>query len=163
MVFFIVFLLIPFVEIGVFIAVGEEIGLFTTLALAFLTAILGGAIIRYQGLQTFLSFQNSMRGGAMPVQEIFDGFCLVAAGALLITPGFVTDTIGFLLLVPKIRAVLRTLIGKHMEMRANYTEYRGGPRPGRGPEGDVIDADYEDLSEKDSTKRPDDKRSINKS
>lgn len=143
--FFVIFLMIPFVEIMVFIAVGEHIGLFTTLALAFVTAIIGGAIIRHQGFQTFSSLQQNMNRGEMPVQEIFDGFCLVAAGATLITPGFVTDTIGFLLLVPAVRRALRVALGKHFTVgpsgRAGFSSAR---RPYHDP--DILDGEYEDVS-----------------
>ena len=135
---FIIFLVIPFIEIGVFIAVGEQIGLFTTLALAFLTAIIGGAIIRYQGLETFTLMRGQMDRGVMPLKEIFDGFCLVAAGALLITPGFVTDTLGFLLLVPPVREAVRNALAKHL--KADITT---AARP-RDP--NVIEADYIDIT-----------------
>lgn len=112
-IFLVIFVILPLLEISVFIAVGEYIGLFTTLSLAFLTAILGGFIVKYQGLQTLQAIRESLRKGKMPAAEIFDGFCLVAAGATLITPGFVTDTIGFLLLIPPVRDVLRAMIKKH--------------------------------------------------
>ncbi len=132
-----IFLAIPLVEIGVFIAVGEQIGLFTTLALAFLTAILGGIIIRYQGLETFAVMRSQMDRGAMPLKEIFDGFCLVAAGALLITPGFVTDTLGFLLLVPQMREILRGFLGKHIKTNIH---------PARPRDPNIIEADYIDIT-----------------
>ena len=118
--FFIIFILIPFIEIYVFLQVGDSIGIGTTLFLAFFTAVLGGIIIKYQGMATLQAVQNSLRHGQAPMAEIFDGFCLVAAGATLITPGFVTDTIGFLLLIPAVRTLIRTAIGKHLEMRSMH-------------------------------------------
>ncbi len=136
-IFFIIFLVIPFIEIAVFIAVGEHIGLFTTLLLAFLTAIIGGAIIRYQGLGTFSSLRMTMERGEMPVKELFEGFCLVAAGALLITPGFVTDTAGFLLLVPQVREALRDFLMRH----GTWTVY--GEKT-RNP--DIIEVEYTDIT-----------------
>lgn len=139
---FIIFILIPMVEIAVFIAVGEHIGLGTTLLLAFLTAIIGGIIIRRQGMETVVSLRTQMERGGLPLKEIFDGFCLVAAGALLITPGFVTDTMGFLLLIPKIREGLRHILGKYFkpEIHAGSATYRNTRDP------HIIEADYEDIT-----------------
>jgi UPF0716 protein FxsA len=148
--FFIIFILIPIVEIYVFIQVGDEIGIFTTLLLAFMTAIFGGIIIKYQGLATLHAVQESVRGGKAPMAEIFDGFCLVAAGATLITPGFVTDTIGFLLLVPAVRRFLRHHIGKHIEMRSMNDINPGNPYPRQDP--DVIEAEYTRVEDEDERK-----------
>ncbi len=127
--FLIIFIIIPLIEIWVFMTIGEYIGLGVTLLLAFATAILGGIIIRAQGMATLIKAQGDLEHGQMPMNEIFDGFCLIAAGATLITPGFVTDTIGFLLLIPSVRAKLRktiknsakfsTNMGANQNMRAN--------------------------------------------
>lgn len=144
--FFIIFLVIPFVEISVFIAVGEKIGLFTTLALAFLTAIIGGSIIRHQGLHILNTARNQLGENMLPVQEIFDGFCLVAAGALLITPGFVTDIIGFSLLIPQLRIALRSAIGHHFKFQAFDHESAHGKSQTPPPPG-VIEGEYEDLTQ----------------
>lgn len=149
--FFIIFILIPIVEIYVFMLVGEEIGILTTLLLALLTAILGGIIIKYQGLATLHAVQESVRNGKAPMAEIFDGFCLVAAGATLITPGFVTDTIGFLLLVPAVRRFLRHQIGKHIEMRSMNDISPGGPYAPQDP--GVIEAEYTRVEDEDEPKR----------
>lgn len=140
--FFIIFVIIPLTEIMVFIAVGERIGLLTTLALAFSTAIIGGALVRHQGLQTFLAFKSALERGRMPLGEIFDGFCLIAAGALLITPGFVTDTLGFLLLFPPVRAFLRHLIKTRTSwhVETETTAYRPASP-------DIIEGEYERLDE----------------
>lgn len=154
--FFIIFLGIPFIEIAVFMAVGEKIGLGTTLLLALLTAIIGGAIIRRQGLATFASVRTSTARGEMPVKEIFDGFCLVAAGATLITPGFVTDTIGFLLLIPQIRAFLRGFIKDNINFSVNNSTSSGFNPQNMRQSGDIIDGEYEHVEEdKPSISSPD--------
>ncbi len=123
--FFIIFVVIPLVELAVFASVSEHIGIGTTLLLAFLTAILGGTIVKHQGLKTIMAMRGTMEKGQMPLSEIFDGFCLVAAGATLITPGFVTDTIGFLLLIPAVRNALRAYIKNHTDWAVNATQYHG--------------------------------------
>jgi UPF0716 protein FxsA len=147
--FFIIFLLIPFTEIAVFMAIGEQIGLLTTLALAFLTAILGGAIIKHQGLQTLTKFRTQSGAGHIPEQEIFNGLCLVAAGAMLITPGFVTDTLGFLLLVPKIRDALRGFLKTRMSVFGFGAESSSSSRASyryKNQDGDIIEGEFEDVS-----------------
>lgn len=147
MVFLIIFIVIPLVELAVFASVSEHIGVFTALVLAFLTAVIGGTIVRHQGLQTILAMRIAMEQGKMPLSELFDGFCLVAAGAMLITPGFVTDTIGFLLLVPAVRAILRTVIKNHTNWHVSAQEFRGhtGADPG------AIEGEYEELNDENKT------------
>lgn len=111
--FLILFVLIPIAEVYTFINVGEEIGILKTLALCVLTALIGGYVVRQQGLGTLLKAQNNLRTGSLPLKELFDGFCIVIAGALLLTPGFVTDTLGFILLVPFLRSIIQNLLSKY--------------------------------------------------
>jgi len=156
--FLIIFVIIPMLEIMVFMQVGREVGFFTTLFLAFLTAIIGGAIVRHQGMQTIVSMRTAMDRGKIPLSEIFDGFCLVAAGAMLITPGFVTDTLGFSLLIPPVRTLLREVIRKHTNWYAegeagqryrNHSTHSGNAHssPFADPHGDIIEGEYENLDE----------------
>lgn len=153
--FFFIFVIIPLMELFVFAAVGEQIGLFTTLFLALLTAIIGGALVKQQGFQTIMAMRNSLDRGKMPMDEIFDGFCLVAAGALLITPGFITDTVGFSLLVPPFRAALRHTIKNHTQwaMSGTYSDHRN-PHP---HDPTIIEGEYERMDENDPRKDRDDK------
>lgn len=139
--FIIIFIVIPLVELSVFAALSDYIGLGTALLLALFTAIIGGVLVRQQGLQTLLSIRLSMERGRMPLSELFDGICLVAAGALLITPGFVTDTIGFALLFPAMRNILRHVIKKHTNW-AVHTE-----KPHEPTAGSVIEGEYERYDE----------------
>ncbi len=117
--FFLIFIIVPIIELALFASVSEHIGIWTTVSLAFLTAIIGGGLVRHQGLQTLFSMRGSMDQGQMPLNDIFNGFCIVAAGALLITPGFLTDSIGFTLLIPPVRKVLRNIIRKHADISPN--------------------------------------------
>lgn len=153
--FLIIFIIIPLAELFVFGLVGDEIGLFNALLLALLTAVIGGAIVRHQGLQTLFAVQQTMRDGKMPLGELFDGICLVIAGATLITPGFITDTIGFLLLIPQFRRTLQEVIKKHtnwtIEGAAHHNanaggSYRYSSRPSSRADDGVIDVEYEELS-----------------
>lgn len=116
---FLIFVVIPFIEISVFMMVGDEIGILNALLLSLFTAITGGAIFRYQGLRTFHQAMESMNHAQIPVKELFDGFCLVIAASMLVTPGFVTDVLGFSLLVPPVRELLRAFVSKHMNVSVN--------------------------------------------
>ena len=134
--FIVIFIVLPLMELMVFARVSEVIGIGTALFIAFLTAVLGGMIVKYQGLQTIAAMQTSLRDGKVPLNHIFDGFCLIAAGVTLITPGFITDTIGFLLLVPAVRNYLRRMISEKTTWAASVS---GDP--------DVIEGEYEKIDD----------------
>lgn len=151
---------IPVLEIGVFIVVGRYIGLWPTLAGIFLTALIGSAIIRHQGLAMIKKARQTIDAGEAPVREVVEGAALLIAGIMLLTPGFVTDTVGFLLLVPSLRqTIAATMIAQAMrraEVRVHAGAGRtaepppggrpaGGRRPGSA--GVVIDGEWTDLSE----------------
>lgn len=102
----ILFILIPIIEIGLFIQVGGLIGLWPTLAIVVLTAIIGTTMLRKQGISTMARLQSSMQSGENPVDPMVHGALILVSGVLLLTPGFFTDGIGFLLLFPPIRAAL---------------------------------------------------------
>ncbi len=143
--FFIIFVIIPLSEIIVFVSVSDKIGLGTALLMALFTAILGGFIVKYQGMQTIITAQESMQKGNIPSKELFDGLCIVAAGATLITPGFITDIIGFALLVPSIRNILRRKLTASDKFQASSfsSEYK--------KDTDAIDVEYEIIEDQDKT------------
>ncbi len=99
-IFFVLFLVIPIIEIFFLIKVGEVIGAFPTIILVVLTAVIGAGLLRQQGLSTLARFQQNLSTGKIPAQEMVEGILLAVGGALLMTPGFVTDTMGFLCLLP---------------------------------------------------------------
>jgi UPF0716 protein FxsA len=127
------FILMPMIEIGVFIEVGGIIGLWPTLAVIVLTAVAGSALIRHQGLAILGQAQHNFAAGRLPVREIFDGICLLLAGAFLLTPGFITDTFGALLLIPAFRNLIRTVVLTHFLDRKKVWRNGGAPQ-GQGPE-----------------------------
>lgn len=157
-----VFIVVPILEIAVFIQAGEWIGLWPTLAGIVMTALIGAALVRRQGLSVLEKAQRSVNEGRFPVAEVFDGLCLVLAGALLLTPGFLTDTAGFLLLLPPLRAFLRGTIGRRMMASGRVGVWTDGPSPPRPPPsspgrkrgGIIIDADYEHVPEKPPAEHP---------
>ncbi len=165
------FIGVPLIEIAVFIQVGGWIGLGWTLVLVVLTAVLGTWQLRIQGLATLLRARDQVDRGALPARELFDGACLLVAGVLLLTPGFVTDATGFLLFLPPVRDYLRNLLARYVRTSMETRHFVGGAevgpgaagRPSGGPsggpggrpggaQGPIIDGDYRDVSE---TARPD--------
>ncbi|MGF1591866.1 MAG: FxsA family protein [Kiloniellaceae bacterium] len=154
----VVFIGLPLLEIAVFIEVGGAVGLWPTIAATIATALAGSLLLRTQGLAALARARAQMDRGELPAREMFEGVCLVLAGALLLVPGFVTDAIGLLLFVPPLREALRWLIARHLAAKAARGEARifvdgvevdprrpGGAPPHRG-RGGVIDGDYQDLT-----------------
>lgn len=145
------FIGVPLIEIAVFIQVGGAIGLWPTLALVILTAVLGTWQLRAQGLATLARARAQIEHGTLPTRELFDGACLLIAGALLLTPGFVTDSIGFALFLRPVRDLLRDLLARHMkdsfETRVFMDGEEVGPGAGRGAgHGPVIDGEFRDVT-----------------
>jgi len=152
---------VPIAEIAVFIEVGEKIGLGTTLAIVVITAIMGTALLRQQGFSVLARAQTSLQENRFPIAELFDGLCLLFAGALLLTPGFVTDTVGLLLFTPPVRGLLRVWVKKFLLARSQVHMDQGAysgtgePRQGGGPI--IIDGDFEEVAktETDDPAEPD--------
>jgi UPF0716 protein FxsA len=147
------FIAVPLIEIALFIEIGGWIGLWPTLGIVVVTAILGSWALRLQGLSTLARARQQVDRGVLPARELFDGACLLFAGALLLTPGFFTDTVGALLFFQPVRDLLRKTVGRYVAERAEVHVHAGGmgqgpgPGPGRGPGGGgpTIDGDYVDL------------------
>ena len=97
------FTIIPIVEIYLLIEIGSIFGVLTAITLVILTGVLGAFMARMQGLQTLFRIQESLREGRMPSRELLDALLIVIAGLVLLTPGFLTDLAGFLLLIPTTR------------------------------------------------------------
>lgn len=145
---------VPLIEIGLFIEIGGFIGLWPTLALVVLTAAIGSWQLRAQGLATLARGRQQLDRGQLPARELFDGFCLVIAGALLLTPGFMTDAIGLALFVPGFRDMLRRFLASRMEAvteahaRVDGEEIRPGQgQPRRRPGDSVIEGEFRDVSD----------------
>ena len=115
-VLFFLFIAIPIVEIAVLIQVGEVLGLWPTIAIVIGSAWLGAKYVRQQGIATMQSVQHKMANGELPSTEIVTGLMLLIAGMLLVTPGFVTDTFGLLLLIPKVRENIAKAVQKHIKV-----------------------------------------------
>ncbi len=107
-VLFVVFLVVPIVELAVIIQVGHVIGTWNTIALLLIVSFGGAWLVKRQGITVARRFRQQMEAGPVPGRELADGVLILFAGALLLTPGFVTDILGVLLLLPPVRSVVRT-------------------------------------------------------
>lgn len=110
-----IFIAVPVIEIGLFIQVGGAIGLFPTLAVVVITAVIGSYLLRQQGLNIVMKVQSELAQGQMPVQNLIHGAFIVVAGLLLLTPGFFTDFIGFSLFIPQVRLMAGYFIGRQFK------------------------------------------------
>ncbi len=124
----VIFLVVPIVEIYLLIQVGQVIGAIWTVLLVVLTAVIGVSLLKIQGLSTLDRAQRKMQENQLPAHEMLEGLGLVVAGALLLTPGFFTDAVGFFLLVPPariwlVRAVASRLVVK-TSVHAQQNHYR---------------------------------------
>ncbi len=140
---FILFLLIPLGEIYVLLEVGSLIGVLPTVGAIVLTAATGASLIRIQGLSTLARVRQALEQGQLPAIELVEAACLLVAGALLLTPGFITDSIGFILLVPPLR---KTMILAALDRGILHAKASSGHGPGPARQGSnqgrVIEGEY---------------------
>jgi len=135
----ILFIGIPLIELILFLQIGSRIGLPATIATVVLTGIIGASLTKSQGLQVLSKYQKALAEGRMPHAEVIEGLMVLVAGAVLLTPGFLTDAIGFALLIPPVRAAVRAFAAEklknNVEVRvanagATFTAAAGSSRGG---------------------------------
>lgn len=117
----VLFIVVPLVELYVLIQVGQEIGALNTIALLILASVLGTVLLRSQGRVTWRRFNDALAAGRPPAREVLDGVLIIFGGALLLTPGFVTDVFGILLLAPPSRALIRGVLTRALATRVAFT------------------------------------------
>ena len=152
-----IFIVVPIAELALLIQVGELIGVWWTIALLIADSILGSLLMRSQGRAAWRRFNVTLQAGRPPAREVLDGVLVIFGGALLLTPGFITDILGLLLLLPPTRAVVRRdprapLRRPHDRLGDAWRAPVGfGPPPGRGGarpgdvEGTAVDVDADGL------------------
>ncbi|MSO58713.1 MAG: FxsA family protein [Ilumatobacteraceae bacterium] len=122
---FAVIIAVPLIEIYFVVKIGSVVGVVPTIALLFVISVFGSRVVKHQGLRVWRKFNEQVSSGNVPSRELVEGVCLLLAGALLIAPGFFTDLLGFLLLLPPVRLVVAKIIGartanKAQVIRATY-------------------------------------------
>lgn len=140
---FILFLLVPLFEIYLLLEVGGLIGVAWTIFAVVFTAVVGAALVRMQGFATVNRMRQQMDQGELPAMELFEGVFLLVAGALLLTPGFFTDAVGFACLTPPFRrAVIHYLIRRGVIVQQRPGGQGGPGPPGGGAPGEPLEGRY---------------------
>lgn len=145
---FLLFITIPVIELFIFLVIGQRIGIPMTLAIIVFTAFLGAYLAKSQGLKTLARYQESLAQGRLPHEAIIDGLLILVAGALLLTPGFLTDSIGFALLAPSARTIVRGMIEKSLKERLTVAGRDMGSSVGgkSNPKVITVDAEVVEIS-----------------
>lgn len=156
---FIALIVVPLIEIALFIEVGGLIGLWPTIAIVILTALIGAALLRRQGLAVLTDLERRVRAAEDPRGPILHGLLILVSGIVLLTPGFFTDTIGFLLLVPPVRDWLIRTIGRRIVVAGMAARARQGPDEPRPAREATIETDYEDVTDRSKPRRGADRSS----
>lgn len=142
-IFAVLFLVIPIVEIFLLIQVGDIIGVWPTILCVIGTAVAGAYLLRQQGLSTLARFQSNISSGVLPAKEMLEGVALLVGGALLMTPGFFTDTVGFLCLLPFTRGfIVSKILSRASFSVGGVGGFRGAASNSKSFDDDVIDAEY---------------------
>ena len=136
-----IFIILPVVEIATFIQFGGLLGTFNTILLIFLTAVIGVYLVKLQGISTILNIQKDIISGNAPVENIVGGLVILLSGLLLLIPGFVTDAIGFLGLLPLTRKIFANLLIKR------FMDQYGINHPEKND--NITDAEYIELNNED--------------
>jgi UPF0716 protein FxsA len=142
---FILFTLVPIVELALLIRIGRAISVGPTLAIVVLTGIVGAALARWQGLKALTRIQSDLAAGVMPTALLVDGLLILLAGALLVTPGVLTDAVGLSLLIPPARRSVRRGLRRWFEKRFIVVGPPSGPRTD-GPPTDFVDVEAREVS-----------------
>jgi UPF0716 protein FxsA len=141
------FILVPIAELAVIIQVGQAIGVWWTILLLIADSVLGSLLMRSQGRVAWRRFNEAVRAGRVPAREVADGVLVIFGGALLLTPGFLSDIVGVLFLLPPTRALIRRVFLREamkritVSMAAGPPPYRGGARRADDVEGTAVDVD----------------------
>lgn len=152
------FIAVPLIEIGLFIQIGGLIGLWATLLIVLLTAIIGTTLVRSQGIQVLRKIQSSFDRLENPTEPMAHGAMILLSGALLLTPGFFTDAVGFALLVPSVRARMFQFLRKRISVQGFRMgpgpQVRPGPPANDGTRPDVIDGEFHEIDPDSVPPRP---------
>lgn len=155
---FLILMIVPIIEIALFIQVGGLIGVWPTIAIVILTALAGSYLLRQQGLQALRDVQTRISAGDSPGQLLAEGAMILFSGALLLTPGFFTDALGLALLVPQVRAGLYRRLKGHVRVvhAGPSTQARRDTVP---PADQVVEGEYVDVTPETGPRQDPDHRS----
>jgi UPF0716 protein FxsA len=153
--FFVALVGLPVLDIATLIEVGRRMGAWPTVAMVVLSAVAGVVLVRAQGFAILTQARKTLNEGGFPAREAFDGACTLVGGALLILPGFASDILGLILLLPPFRLLLRRLIGWQVRRSGHFAiRTVGSTAPSREPGPPVLEGEYQ-------TVEPDSSRNAN--
>lgn len=141
------FTLVPIVELALLVWLGGQIGFWPTVGLIAATAVIGSTLAHREGLSALARFRARMASGEMPSDELTDGILILISGAFLLTPGVLTDAVGFLGLLPPTRALIKRAVSKRLRrsLLGGSVSVASWPPPPTVSDGDVVDVEYEEL------------------
>ena len=118
---FLLFTVIPFIELALLIKIGTMIGLFETILIIVITGMAGALMVRSAGIECLFRIQKNMDSGIIPTDDLFSGLLILVAGAFLLTPGLITDAVGFILLIPASRELVKKFLKKYVKLKVDQT------------------------------------------
>jgi UPF0716 protein FxsA len=119
---FLIFAVIPVIELALLIKIGSVIGTLNTIIIVILTAVVGAYMVKLEGIAVMYRIQENMQQGTFPAEELINGMMILMAGVLLLTPGFFTDVVGFLMVFPVSRGVIKRIAGRYIKKRMSSTD-----------------------------------------
>ena len=145
--FFLFFIVIPLIEVMLFITIGKYIGLWNTIIIIIITGIIGAILVKSQGITILNKALEEIKSNKIPIFSIFEGIAILIAGAFLLTPGFLTDTLGCILLIPKIRNLIISYITTHLKKRTVYKEKSTNYPDEEDKKNKIFEGDYEEIDD----------------
>jgi UPF0716 protein FxsA len=139
------FIAVPIAELAVIIQVGQAIGVWWTIGLLIADSLLGAWLMRHQGRASWRRFNEAVGAGRVPTREVLDGGLVIFGGALLLTPGFLTDILGLVLLIPPSRALMRTVLARRLTLRMVAVANRPRAAHADDVEGTAVDVEQDRL------------------
>ena len=145
--FFLFFIGIPLIEVMLFITIGKYIGLWNTIIIIIITGIIGAILVKSQGITILNKTLEEIKSNKIPIFSIFEGIAILIAGAFLLTPGFLTDTLGCILLIPKTRNLIISYITTHLKKRTVYKEKSTYYPDEEDKKNKIFEGDYEEIDD----------------
>ena len=145
--FFLFFIVIPLLEVMLFITIGKYIGLWNTIIIIIITGIIGAILVKSQGITILNKALEEIKSNKIPILSIFEGIAILIAGAFLLTPGFLTDTLGCILLIPKTRNLIISYITTHLKKRTVYKEKSTYYPDEEDKKNKIFEGDYEEIDD----------------
>ena len=145
--FFLFFIVVPLIEVMLFITIGKYIGLWNTIIIIIITGIIGAVLVKSQGITILNKALEEIKSNKLPIFSIFEGIAILIAGAFLLTPGFLTDTLGCILLIPKTRNLIISYIATHLKKRTVYKEKSTYYSDKEDKKNKTFEGDYEEIDD----------------